>query len=141
MFVPNSDKPFAEKLQFKCRENPKQFILNVKGQGINNMIELVPETIKLGPVLPYDTKSIEAFEITNTMDSAIEIYSLDFDTQYLEEEEIIKRIENFTPTGSNEPIFLPYRKAGSEFWPSIKKADEIKTKSEALKAQIKKIED
>ena len=51
------------------------------------MIELVPETIKLGPVLPYDTKSIEAFEITNTMDTAIEIYSLDFDTQYLEEEE------------------------------------------------------
>jgi hypothetical protein len=44
------------------------------------MIELVPETIKLGPVLPYDTKSIEAFEITNTMETAIEIYSLDFDT-------------------------------------------------------------
>ncbi len=59
----------------------------------------------------------------------------------MEEEEIIKRIENFTPTGSNEPIFLPYRKAGSEFWPSIKKADELKTKSEALKAQIKKLED
>jgi hydrocephalus-inducing protein len=105
------------------------------------MIELVPETIKLGPVLPYDTKSIEAFEITNTMEHAIELYSLDFDTQYLEEEEIIKRIDNFTPTGSNDPIFLPYRKAGSEFWPSIKKADELKTKTDILKVQIKKVED
>lgn len=133
MFVPNSDKSFLEKLQFKCKDNPKQFILNVKGQGIHNMMELVPETIKLGPVLPYDTKSIEVMTITNSMESAIEFYSLDFDTQYLEEEEIIKRIENFTPTGSNEPIFLPFRKAGSEFWPSIKKADELKTKSDALK--------
>ena len=75
------------------------------------------------------------------MEHAIELYSLDFDTQYLEEEEIIKRIENFTPAGSNEPIFLPYRKAGSEFWPSIKKADELKTKTDSIKTQIKKIDD
>ena len=134
MFVPNSDKPFVEKLQFKCKDNPKQFILNVKGQGVNNMIELVPDTIKLGPVLPYYKESLESFEITNPMEHAIELYSLDFDTQYLEEEEIIKRIENFTPTGSNEPIFLPYRKAGSEFWPSIKKADELRIKTDAIKA-------
>lgn len=98
------------------------------------MIELVPDTIKLGPVLPYYKESLESFEITNPMEHAIELYSLDFDTQYLEEEEIIKRIENFTPTGSNEPIFLPYRKAGSEFWPSIKKADELRTKTDAIKA-------
>ncbi len=108
--------------------------MNVKGQGINNLVELIPDTIKLGPVLPYDTKTIEVFEITNPMEHAIELYSLDFDTQYLEEEEIIKRIENFGATGSNDPIFLSYRKAGGEFWPSIKKADETKTKTDALKA-------
>jgi hypothetical protein len=80
MFVPNSDKPFTEKLNFKCKENPKQFVLNVRGQGINNVIDLLPENIKLGPVLPYDTKSIEQIEITNPMEHAIELYSLDFDT-------------------------------------------------------------
>jgi len=98
------------------------------------MIELSPETIKLGPVLPYCKDSVEVLSITNPMEHAIEFFSLDFDTQYLEEEEIVKRIENFTPTGSNEPIFLPYRKAGAEFWPSIKKADELKTKTDAIKA-------
>jgi hypothetical protein len=75
------------------------------------------------------------------MEHAIELYSLDFDTQYLDEEEIIKRIDNFGPNGSNDPIFLPYRKAGSEFWPSIKKADEVRTKTEAQKALIKKVKD
>lgn len=60
------------------------------------------------------------------MDHPIEIYSLDFDKQYLEEEEIIKRIENFAVSGANEPVFLPWRKAGSKFWPSLKKADEVK---------------
>ena len=119
---------------FRCKENSKQFVLNVKGQGINNLVELKPDTIKLGPVLPYDTKSIEYFEISNPMEHPIEIYSLDFDKQYLDEEEIIKRIENFSASGANEPIFLPYRKAGSEFWPSLKKADDTKMRTEQIRA-------
>lgn len=75
------------------------------------------------------------------MDHPIEIYSLDFDKQYLEEEEIIKRMDNFQVTGANEPIFLPFRKAGDQFWQSVKVADEIKTKTEAIKAQIKKFDE
>jgi|LauGreDrversion4_2_1035121.scaffolds.fasta_scaffold02260_10 hypothetical protein len=50
-------------------------------------------------------------------------------------------MDNFQPTGANEPIFLPYRKAGDQFWPSLKKADEIKTATDAIKAQIKKIDE
>jgi hypothetical protein len=61
------------------------------------------------------------------MDHAIEVFSLDFDKQYCEEEDIIKRMDNFQPTGANEPIFLPFRKAGDQFWPSLKNADEVKT--------------
>ena len=38
------------------------------------------------------------------MDQPIEVYSLDFDRQYLEEEEILKRVDNFLPTGSGEPL-------------------------------------
>ena len=55
------------------------------------------------------------------MEYPVEIYSLDFDKQHIEEEEIIKRIDNFSANGANEPIFLPFRKAGSEFWQSLRK--------------------
>lgn len=75
------------------------------------------------------------------MDHPIEIYSLDFDKQYLEEEEIIKRIDNFAANGANEPVFLPWRKAGSKFWPSLKKADEVKLQTDAIKNSIKKIDE
>ena len=83
-------------------------------------MEAVPETIKLGPVLPYDTTAVQAFEIKNPMEIPIEVYSLDFDKQYIEEEEILKRMENFAANGSQEPIYMPFRDAGAEFWPSIK---------------------
>lgn len=75
------------------------------------------------------------------MEHPIEIYSLDFDKQYQEEEDIIKRMDNFSPTGANEPIFLPFRKAGSEFWPSLRKADQIKQETDKIKAAIKKIDE
>ena len=81
---------------------------------------MVPETIKLGPVLPYDRSAIQEFEIKNPMDQPIEVYSLDFDRQYIEEEEILKRVDNFHANGSGEPLFLSLRRPGAEFWPSIK---------------------
>mmetsp|Transcript_8825 Transcript_8825/g.8173 ORF Transcript_8825/g.8173 Transcript_8825/m.8173 type:complete len:170 (+) Transcript_8825:2114-2623(+) len=96
MFIPNSDKPFAQKLTFKCKDNSKQFILNAKGQGIYYSVELTPELVKLGPVLPYDQNAIQAIELRNPMEQPIEVYSLDFDKKYIEEEEILKRLENFT---------------------------------------------
>jgi hypothetical protein len=50
-------------------------------------------------------------------------------------------MDNFSPTGANEPIFLPFRKAGSEFWPSLRKADQIKQETDKIKAAIKKIDE
>ena len=114
--------------------------MNVKGQGIHYSLEMVPETIKLGPVLPYDRSAIQEFEIRNPMDQAIEVYSLDFDRQYIEEEEVLKRVDNFLTIGSGEPLFLPLRKPGGEFWPSIKQSDDNKRKIESLKGEIKQTE-
>ena len=79
MFIPNSDKPFLQKLTFKCKDNQKQFILNAKGQGVNYQVDLIQEIVKLGPILPYDQNCIECIELKNPMEQAIEVYSLDFD--------------------------------------------------------------
>jgi hydrocephalus-inducing protein len=139
MFTPGADKPYAQKLIFKCNKNQKQFVLNVKGQGINYSVELVPESIQLGPVLPYDNSAIQAFEIKNPMDQAIELYSLDFDKQYIEEEEILKRIDQLNPPAGvvGEPLFLPLRKPGGEFWSSVRQQDERKQQMDSIKRQIK----
>lgn len=111
----------------------------MQGIGINYAVEAAPETLKLGPVLPYDTSAISCFELRNPMDQAIEVYSLDFDKQYIEEEEILRRIENFTATGSGEPLFLSLRKPGAEFWPSLRTQDEKKRALNDLKDKLKEV--
>jgi hypothetical protein len=55
MFTPNSDKAIAQKINFKCKDNTKIFVLNTKGQGIYYQVDFIPDTVKMGPVLPYST--------------------------------------------------------------------------------------
>ena len=74
------------------------------------------------------------------MDQPIEVYSLDFDRQYIDEEEILKRVDNFLPIGSGEPLFLSLRKPGGEFWPAIKQQDDNKRRIENIKTEIKQAE-
>ena len=58
----------------------------------------------------------------------------------IEEEEILKRVDNFTINGSGEPLFLALRRPGSEFWPAIRAQDDNKRKIESLKGEIKQAE-
>ena len=102
---------------------------------------MVPETIKLGPVLPYSTSAIGFFELHNPMEDPIEVYSVDFDKQFIDEEDILKRTDNFGPNGTAEPMFLALRKPGGDFWPAIRQQDEKKRAIESLRGQIKNTED
>ena len=96
--------------------------------------------MKLGPVLPYSNLAIAEIEMKNPMEQAIEVYSLDFDKVFHSEEEILKRIENFS-LPQPESIFLPLRQPGGEFWHTIRQADEKKRLIEDLKKQLKTVDD
>jgi len=139
MFIPNSDKSFSQKLTFKCKDNNKQFLLQAKGQGTYYSVEIIPESIEMQPVLPYKTDEA-IVEFRNPMEQPVEVYSLDFDKKFKEEEEILKRIESFNQA-TPEPIFLPLRVPGGEFWPHIRMQDEKKRKIDELKENIRKIEE
>lgn len=154
MFTPNVDKLLIQKINFKCKDNPKIFVLNVKGQGVNFQVDFVPDTVKLGPVLPYSTQAMACIEMRNPMEIPVELYSLDFDRQYLEEEDILKRLDQFqqpppanppvTPSQAPppiEPMFLPLRLPGMPFWQMLRAQDEKKQRIEELKKKQKQLED
>jgi hydrocephalus-inducing protein len=98
--------------------------LNVKGHGINYALDIIESSIEMGPVLPYDKSAVKTIDIKNSMSFPIEVYSSDFDKQYLEEEEILKRFELLNE--KEDMIFEKLRKAGQEFWQNIKETVEKK---------------
>jgi hypothetical protein len=72
-------------------------------------------------------------EMRNPMEIPIEVYSLDFDKLYIEEEEILKRLEQFQlPAPQNppatpatapppiDPLILSLRMPGMLFWSQLR---------------------
>lgn len=70
----------------------------------------------------------------------IEVFSTDFDKQFIEEEDILKRYELLN-NEKGDVIFETLRKAGSGFWQNIKEADELKRKYEDMQARIATIDE
>ena len=97
----------------------------------------------MGPVLPYDTSAVQCIELKNPMDCSIEVFSQDFDTQYLDEEEILKRLDQFLiidPKVQPDPMFLEMRAPGGQFWPSLREQDDRRKRTEEMKEQVANIE-
>ena len=81
-------------------------------------MEVNPIRVELDPVLPY--KWVEKMiEVKNPMEQDLELYSIDFDKKFIEEEDILKRIDCLN-LPVPEVIYLPLREPGGEFWQSIR---------------------
>ena len=140
IFTPTHEKLVTQKLQFKCNHNSKLFVMNTKGYGISYTLDIIENSIEMGPVLPYDKSSEKVVELKNTMSFPIEVFTTDFDKQFIEEEEILKRYELLN-TEKGDVIFEQLRKAGSGFWQNIKDVDEQRKNYESLQDRAKIIEE
>ena len=52
-------------------------------------LDLKPLAITIGPVLPYEQFAYSILEIRNPSEYDTELYSLEYDTTYLKDEEMI----------------------------------------------------
>ena len=63
-------------------------MLVVKGRGSEPWVEFDTQLVQLPAVLPFADGSEAEVIVSNPMPYDIEIYSLEYDKQYLEEEEV-----------------------------------------------------
>ena len=62
--------------------------LHVSGQGSEPQVLFDKTLVEFLPILPFSNGSKAEVTIANPLDYPVEIYSLEFDKQYLEEEEV-----------------------------------------------------
>jgi len=108
--------------------------------------------------MPLVVETEHKVTIHNDTDARIEFYSLDFDKQYLEEEDILRRVQLYEAgmVSYNDVILLPLRPPKSDLqagvldaWAPIlaaeeaeqKAADEARIKAEAAEAARLKAEE
>ncbi|KAJ3287536.1 hypothetical protein HK104_008544 [Borealophlyctis nickersoniae] len=127
-FSPTEEKDYDEVLPIKITMNAKSIPLHLFGKGVKPTIVFEPETLVIGPILPASEGVESRIFVHNPTNYAVEMYSIEFDQQYLEEEEILKRVDGY----ENGAIFLPPREPGNSLPDHIVEVAAAKLKQEKL---------
>jgi hydrocephalus-inducing protein len=80
------------------------------GRGMEPTLEFGSAIINMGPLLPYGNSADAMFTVTNKSSVDVEFFSLEYDKQYLKEEEILRLVDTYD---SKRRICLPPRPAGA----------------------------
>ena len=78
-----------ERIPFSIRQNAdSDLVLQVEGQGSEPQVQFNCTLLEFPPVLPFSSGSEAEVIVSNPMPYPVEIYSLTFDQQYIDEEEV-----------------------------------------------------
>ena len=72
----------------RIAQSSSRHVISVSGQGNEPKLEFSSTLIEFGPVLPHSSGDEKEVIIRNPSSFSVEIYSLEFDKQYLEEEKV-----------------------------------------------------
>ncbi|KXJ27389.1 Hydrocephalus-inducing protein [Exaiptasia diaphana] len=112
-------------------------MVNATGQGSEPKVDFSSTLVEFGPVLPHSNGDEQEVIIKNPCDFPIEIYSLEFDKQYLEEEKMLRNVKGYDEYNT---ILLPPRQPGEKLPSEVvesyqqqqtKKEEEEKAQAEA----------
>ena len=79
---------YSQRLVIRIAQSSSRHVINVNGQGNEPKLEFSSTLIEFGPVLPHSSGDEKEVMVKNPSSFPVEIYSLEFDKQYLEEEKV-----------------------------------------------------
>lgn len=110
-FMPTEEKTYEERLTIRMAQSSQRLMVLCKGKGLEPRIELSKNSIEFDPILPHSTGDEQEVKISNPCPYPIELYNLEFDKNYLEEERILRIIRGYD---EYKTILLPPRNVGEK---------------------------
>ncbi|KAI5082267.1 hypothetical protein GOP47_0002010 [Adiantum capillus-veneris] len=105
------------KLPMKILHSSSLRYISCKGHSYNLPFSIEPTEVQLAPIIPKGMPPAQCtMDLVNSSDQLIEVYSLDYDAQYIEEENILRENKTFNEEGF---FLLPPRQAGQPFWKEL----------------------
>ncbi|XP_027128846.1 hydrocephalus-inducing protein homolog isoform X3 [Larimichthys crocea] len=108
-FSPAEEHAYSRQLVVSVADSTQQVFLTAQGQGEEPQLDFCPPVLELGPCLPVSTEIEAKVVVRNPCSFPIEFYSLELDTQYLEEEKILRLMQGYD---ENNRLLLPPRVPG-----------------------------
>ncbi|XP_075327326.1 hydrocephalus-inducing protein homolog [Odontesthes bonariensis] len=108
-FRPAKGCAYSRRLEVRVADSTQQVFITAQGHGEEQQLEFCPPVLELGPCIPLSTEAEAEVTIKNPCSFPIEFYSLELDTQYLEEEEILGLMQGYDEKNT---LLLPPRLPG-----------------------------
>ncbi|XP_026704551.1 hydrocephalus-inducing protein homolog [Athene cunicularia] len=115
-FSPTEEKSYRSKLKINVCQSSQNLQLHVSGRGLEPQLEFSPPVLELGPLLPYSRGAEGTVVVKNPCKFPIEFYSLEFDQQYLAEEQILQMLKDYD---CHNTLLLPPRAPGEKLPPEL----------------------
>ena len=87
-FMPVEEKFYEQRLAIRLSQSSQRIMLLCRGQGLEPHVEFDRNLIEFGPVLPHSSGDEQDIVIKNPCFFPIELYNLEFDRSYLDEEKV-----------------------------------------------------
>eukprot|EP00232_Nephroselmis_pyriformis_P008175 CAMPEP_0182895474 /NCGR_PEP_ID=MMETSP0034_2-20130328/25702_1 /TAXON_ID=156128 /ORGANISM="Nephroselmis pyriformis, Strain CCMP717" /LENGTH=2117 /DNA_ID=CAMNT_0025029307 /DNA_START=132 /DNA_END=6482 /DNA_ORIENTATION=- len=133
--VPDRAESYSQKIPLKVLHNNKLFSLQAKGSGHTLSTKFDAPAVDLGAILPTAEGPNEAWvRLINPCKYPIEVFSCDFDKQYMEDEEVLRHAEGFDERGV---LRKPPLAAGEPMYPDLVERDLQRKELERVEREAK----
>lgn len=127
-FMPNEEKLHEERVTIRMSQSSQRLMILCKGKGLEPRVDFSKNSLEFEPILPHSVGDEQEVRLTNPNPFPIEIYNLEFDKNYLEEEKALRVIRGYDEFNT---ILLPPRAPGDKLPPEINEYfDELTKKLE-----------
>ncbi|NXT36809.1 HYDIN protein, partial [Pelecanoides urinatrix] len=115
-FSPTEEKSYRKELKINICQSSQHLQLQLSGHGLEPQLEFSPTVLELGPLLPHSSGVEGTVVVKNPCEFPIEFYSLEFDQQYLAEEQILRMLKDYD---CHNTLLLPPRAPGEKLPPEV----------------------
>ncbi|XP_064020126.1 hydrocephalus-inducing protein homolog [Pogoniulus pusillus] len=133
-FAPVEEKPYSSKLKISVCQSSQHLQLLLSGSGLEPRLEFQPQVLDLGPVLPSGPGTEGTVVVRNPCEFPIEFYSLEFDQEYLAEEQLLRALEGYDCCRT---LLLPPRSPGEQLPPELLEVWQAQERLQEQQAQSK----
>ncbi|NXJ80823.1 HYDIN protein, partial [Trogon melanurus] len=115
-FSPTEEKTYRSELKINVCQSSQHLLLQVSGHGLEPQLQFSPTVLELAPSLPNSCGTEGTVVVKNPCEFPIEFYSLEFDQQYLAEEQILRMLKDYD---CHNTLLLPPRAPGEKLPPEL----------------------
>uniref|UniRef100_H2XZ27 Hydin adenylate kinase-like domain-containing protein n=1 Tax=Ciona intestinalis TaxID=7719 RepID=H2XZ27_CIOIN len=147
-FMPTEERHYSQRLLIHITQGTSRVSISVRGSGLEPQLDFEPNLVEFGPILPHGVGDEVDVVVRNPTPFSVELYSLDFDKQYLHEEKILRMMKGYD---EHSNLLLPPRRCGEDLPPELLgfyqeqeekiEAAKIKSETEVSKTEGDETED